>query len=166
MPIYPAGTRQKGSISYLDAGGERAAFSAFFPVIDTDNEVAQSGFWTAFLSAADAITLGNRVKDTYVDETTYVAARPTNGASREVALKIIFRDAASGQTWNSLLPTVDISLITYIQNLGAKDVVNLAGTQVAALITALNNLTPKNPFDPTYAANGTVVDVQVVRGFK
>lgn len=166
MPIYPAGTRAKGSISYLDAGGERAPFSAFLPVITAENEEDQAGFWAAFLAAADAITLGVRVKDTYIDETSYVAARPTNGASREVALKIIFRSAATGQSWNSLLPTVDISLITYIQNLGAKDVVNLAGTQVAALITALNALTPKNPYDATYADNGVVADVQVVRGFK
>lgn len=166
MPVYPPGTRQKGSISYLDAGNERAPFSVFLPVIDEDNAAAQAAFWATFLTAADAITLGNRVKDSYVDETSYVVTRPTNGAAREVALKIILRSAATGQTYNVYLPTLDISLITYIQNYGAKDIVNLAGTQVAALILALNALTPKNPYDETYADNMTVADVQVVRGFK
>lgn len=166
MPIYPPGTRAKASISYLDAGGERAPFSMFAPVITEANLEDQAGFWATVLTAADAITLGNRVSDKYVDETFYNAARPTNGAAREVALKIIFRSAATGQTWLSYLGTLDISVITYISNYGAKDVVNPAGTQVAALIAALNALTPKNPFDATYEDNGTVVGVQVVRGFK
>jgi hypothetical protein len=166
MPLYPPGTRAKASISYLDAGNERSSFSMFVPVITDDNYDAQATAWANFLTASDAITLGARVKDTYLDETIYNVGRPTNGASREVALKLIFRSAATGQTWNSLLPTVDISLITYIQNYGAKDIVNMAGTQVAALVTAANALTPKNPYDATYEDNGTLVDVQVVRGFK
>lgn len=166
MPIYPPGTRQKGSISYLDAGGERAAFSAFLPVITAENLDAQATAWAAVLTAADALTLGNRVRDTYVDDTYYVAARPTNGAAREIALKIIFRSAATGQTWSSLLPTLDVSVITYDPNYGAKDVVLLSGTAVAALVTALNAMPPKNPYDATYADNGVVVGAQVVRGFK
>lgn len=166
MPIYPPGTRQKGSISYLDAGGERAPFSTFLPVITEANLDDQAGFWATFLTAADAITLGNRVNDKYIDDTYYAATRPTNGAAREIALKIIFGSAATGQTWLSYLPTLDVSLVTYISNYGAKDVVNPAGTQVAALIAALNALTPKNPYDIDYADNGTVIGVQVVRGFK
>lgn len=166
MPIYPPGTRAKASIQYIDAGNEPAPFSMFAPVVDADNLDDQATAWSNVLTAADAITLGNRRSDKYIDETFYNVGRPTNGASREIALKIIFRSAATGQTWNSLLPTLDQSLITYIQNYGARDIVNLAGTQVAALITALNAMPPKNPYDLTYADNGVVVDVQVVRGFK
>jgi len=166
MPIYPPGTRMKASISYLDAGNEPAPFSMFVPVITDANIADQATAWANFLTAADAITLGARRSDKYIDETFYAVSRPTNGAAREVALKLIFRSAATGQTWNSLLPTADISLITYIQNYGAKDIVNMAGTQVAALVTAANALTPKNPYDATYEDNGTLVDVQVVRGFK
>jgi len=163
---YPAGTRQKGSISYLDAGGEYGQFSAFFPVITAANEAAQSSAWADVLTAADAITLGVRAKDKYVDETTYVATRPTNGAARELALKIIFRDPSTGQTWDSLLPTLDPSLVTYIPNLGAKDVVDLTGTEVAALIDALNAMPPKNPWNYASAGVCVVADVQVVRGQK
>jgi hypothetical protein len=166
MPVYPAGTRAKASISYLDAGGERGAFSMFAPVITDVNYDAQVAAFATLLSAADAITLGNRINDRYADETYYAVARPTNGAAREIALKIIFRSAATGQTWLSYLPTIDISLITYDPNYGARDVVLLSGTEVAALVAGLNGITPKNPYDPTYADNGTVVGAQVVRGFK
>lgn len=164
MPIYPAGTRQKGSISYLDAGGERGAFHGWFPVITAINEVAQASAWGDVLVAADALALGTRVADIYNDTTTYVASRPTNGAAREIALKIIYRDGTTGQTWDSLLPTLDPSLISYIPNLSARDVVDLTTTEVAAFITALNAMPPKNPYN--YANNGVVVDAQVVRGFK
>jgi len=138
----------------------------FVPVIDAANLEDQAGFWAAFLTQADNMTLGNRRNDKYIDDTYYVVTRPTNGAAREIALKIIFRSAATGQTWNSYLPTLDITKVTYIQNYGAKDIVNMAGTDVAAFVTAINALTPKNPYDPTYADNGVVADVQVVRGFK
>jgi len=166
MPVYPAGTRAKASIGYLDAGGEKASFSMFAPVVDADNLDDQSTAFAALIAACDTLTLGNRYRDVYVDETYYAAARPTNGAAREVALKVIFRSAATGQTWESLLPTLDVALISYDPNYGAKDVVLLSTTAVAALVSALNAMPPKNPYDPAYADNGTVVGVQVVRGFK
>lgn len=165
MPVYPAGTRQSGSISYLDAGGERGSFHGWFPVITAANEAAQSTAWAAVLTAADALTLGNRVRDSYVDDTYYAAARPTNGAAREIALKIIYRDATTGQTWQSLLPTLDPAAITYDANYGARDVVIMQdGALVEALFDALTAMPPKNPFN--YANNGAIVGMQVVRGMK
>lgn len=166
MPVYPAGTRQKAMISYIDAGGEFGTFSMFAPVIDADNLDDQATAWANVLTAADALTEGNRRRDNYIDDTYYPVARPTNGAAREIALKVIFRSAATGQTWESLLPTLDTSLISYDPNYGAKDVVLLSTTAVAALVTALNAMPPKNPYDATYADNGVVVGAQVVRGFK
>lgn len=166
MPILPAGTRQAGSVSYLDAGGERGPFHMWLPVVDDANYTAQDGFWSALLTQLDNMTLGNRIKDSYIDTTTYPVARPTNGAAREIALKIIFRSAATGQTWESVLPTLDVAKVTYDPNYGAKDVVLLTGTDVAALVTALNNITPKNPYDPSYTDNGVVAGMQVIRGQK
>lgn len=166
MGVYPPGTKAKGSISYLDAGGERGSFSVFLPVIDAENLDDQAGFWATLLTAADALTLGNRIKDTYIDETLYNVARPTNGAARELALKCIFRSAATGQTWSSLLPTLDPATVSYIANYGAKDVVNIATGAVATFVTAINALTPKNPYVGAYDDNGTMVGAQVVRGFK
>lgn len=165
MGVYPAGTKQGGSISYLDAGGERGSFHGWFPVITAANEAAQTTAWGNVLSAADTLALGARVRDRYVDDTTYAVARPTNGAARELALKVIYRDATTGQTWESYLPTLDPSQVTYVDNYGAKDVVDIAdGAAVEALVDALNAMPPKNPWN--YANNGTVIGAQVVRGFK
>ena len=112
------------------------------------------------------MALGTRVRDDYVDTTTYAPTRPTNGAAREVALKIIFQSAATGQTWESRLPTLNIGLIDYDPNYGAKDVVDLTTTEIAALVDALNAMPPKNPYVAAYNDNGTVVGMQVVRGQK
>lgn len=165
MPVLAAGTRQKGSVSYLDGGGERGAVKGLWlPVITAANEAAQSTAWGTLLSAMDAVTLGARIRDQYVDLTTYAVVRPTNGAAREIALKLICRDAATGQTNDILIPTLDISLIEYDPNYGAKDVVDLSTTELAALIDALEAMPLKNPYN--YANNMTVVGAQVVRGLK
>lgn len=165
MPTLPAGTRGPASVSYLDAGGERGSAHFWFPVITAANEAAQSTAFATLLGAMDALTLGARVRDQYVDETTYAAARPTNGAARELALKIIFRDATTGQTWDSLIPTLDPAAVTYDPNYGARDVVLMQdGALVEALFDALTAMPPKNPY--AYANNGTVVGMQVVRGNK
>lgn len=164
MPVLAAGTRQLASASYLDAGGERGSWKLYGAVINAANEAAQSTAWAAVLTAADALCLGVRVRDQYVDLTTYAGARPTNGAAREIALKLIARDAATGQTWNSYLPTLNIGLIDYDPNYGARDVVLLSTTEVAALVSALNGFPLKNPYN--YANNCTIVGAQVVRGFK
>lgn len=167
MGVYPAGTRAKASASYLDAGGERGPFSMFAPVITAENLDDQATAWGELLTAMDAVVLGARVRDTYTDESTYAAARPTNGAARELALKIIFRSAATGQTWESLLPTLNPAKTSYISNYGGKDIVSMtAPTEIATLVTKLNAVTPKNPYDPDYADNGTVVGLQVIRGNK
>lgn len=165
MPVLGAGTRQKGSISYLDAGNERGAVSFWLPVITAANEAAQSTAWGDLLTALDAVTLGARVRDAYVDETTYAAAVPTNGAAREVALQLIARDATTGQTTRYNIPTLDISLIDYSSNYGAKDVVLLdTPTQMVDLLDALAAMPLKNPYN--YANNMVVVGARVVRGLK
>jgi len=166
MGVYPAGTRQKASMSYLDAGGERSSFSMFAPVITPENAEDQAALFATLLTTSQALVLGARIKDTYVDQTTYAVARPTNGAAREVALKIIFRSAATGQTWESYLPTLNIGLISYDPNYGAKDVVLMTTTAVANFKAALDAMPPKNPYVAAYDDNGVTVGMQVVRGFK
>lgn len=166
LGLYPAGTSQRGSITAIDAGGEKGSITpAFFlPVITAANEVAQAAAWGTVLTAWDALFLGARSRDEYNDVTTYAVLRPTNGAAREIALKLIARDATTGQTVDYYCPTVDLSLISYDANYGAKDVVDLTTTEVDAFITALNAMPLKNPFN--YANNMTIVGAQVVRGQK
>jgi len=165
MPQLPAGTRQSGSVSYLDAGGEKGSVAFWFPVITAANEAAQSTAFAAVLAALDAVTLGARVRDDYVDTTTYAAGVPTNGAARELALQIIARDATTGQTVRYNIPTLDPAAVTYVSNYGAKDVVQIEdGAGVEALVDALNAMPLKNPY--AYANNMTVVGARVVRGLK
>jgi len=164
MAVLAAGTRQQGTWSYVDAGAQRNSGRMWLPVITAANQVAQSGFWTALLAALDGLSLSVRVRDKYVDDTTYPNVPPTNGAANEVALKMIFRNSTTGQTWESYLPGLDVSKISYDTNYGAKNVVLMTGTEVVALIDALADITPKNPYD--YTLNGTLVGLQVVRGFK
>jgi len=162
MGVYPAGTFQKGSIGAIDAGGEKASVSFFLPVITAGNEVAQAALWTTLLDAWDDLFLGARYRDVYNDTTTYAVARPTNGAAREISLKLIARDAATGQSVDYYCPTVDISLIQYVDNYGAKDVVDITTAEVAAFIDAVNAMPLKNPW--AYGNNMSVVGAQVVKG--
>lgn len=164
MPIYPAGTSQQGSISGVDAGGEPFSTSLFLPVITAANEVAQAALWDTLLGAWDALFLGARTRDRYTDTTSYAVARPTNGATRELSLKIIARDGTTGQTVNYYFPTVDPALIAYVPNLGARDIVDVSTAEVDAFIDALNAMPLKNPYN--YANNMAVAGVQVVRGLR
>lgn len=161
---YPAGTKQKGIISVIDAGGEKASVSFFLTILNAANAAAQSTKWDTLMTKYDALFLGTRYSDTYLDKTTYAAARPTNGAAREVSLKLIARDATTGQTVNYYCPAVDLSLIEYIPNYGAKDVVDLTTTELAEFITALEDLGLKDPY--AYANAMTIVGAQVVKGQK
>lgn len=164
MGAFPAGTTQKGSIGALDAGGEKGSVSFWLPVITAANEVAQAAAWATVLTAWDALFLGARYQDVYNDKTTYAVVRPTNGAAREISLKLIVRDATTGQTWDYYCPTLDQTLISYDPNYGAKDVVDLTTTELAAFIAALEAMPLKNPY--SYANSMVVIGAQVVRGQK
>jgi len=164
MGSLPAGTSQGAGISGIDAGGEPFSTKIFAAVITAGNAAAQTAAWDLVLETWDDLFLGARTKDYYVDDTTYAVARPTNGAAREVALKIVARDVTTGQTWDYYFPTVDLSLITYIPDYGARDVVDVSTAEVDAFIDALNALPMKNPYN--YANNMVVAGVTVTRGNK
>jgi len=167
MPSLPAGTYQTASASYLDAGNELGNTSGMYgTVITAANQVAQAAAWATLLSAMDALALGNRRADNYGDKTTYAVTAPANGAAREVALQAIFQDDVTGSKWRGIVvPTLDISLITYVNNAGAKDAVIMddAGL-VAALVTALEAFPVRNPFAQGNAVS--VIGMKVVRGQK
>lgn len=164
MPTLPAGSYQGASVSYLDAGGERGTIHVFGTVLTAANYDAQQTAWSAVLTALDALALGARIEDTYGDTTRYSVARPTNGAAREVSLQVWFQGQTTGSRFSANLPTVDLSLIEYIDNLGAKDAVDPSTTEVAALTAALEAFPVRNPF--SQAETVLVVGYKVVRGQK
>jgi len=161
---YPAGTKQKGSIGAIDAGGEKASVAFFLTLLSAANIVAQTAAWATLMTAWDALFLGARYRDEYADLTEYAVARPTNGAAREISLKLIARDSTTGQTVNYYCPTLDISKISYDPNYGAKDVVDLTTTELSDFIDALEGVGLKNPY--AYGNAMTIVGAQVVKGQK
>ncbi len=133
-------------------------------ILTTGNIVAQTAAWADVLTALDALALGARILDTYNDESRYNVGVPTNGAAREIALQVIFKDATTGQTFLANLPTLDISLIEYVDNVGARDAVDPTTTELAALTTALEAFPVVNPTAQANAVN--VIGYKVVRGNK
>jgi hypothetical protein len=115
------------------------------------------------VNAADALTLGARTKTTYISETTVATTQPTNGAAREIKLLIQYQvtsGANTGARWNCTLPTLDTTLVDYVININAKDVVDPSvGTELLAFIAAFEAFA----VDP---ANGTgtveVVGLRIV----
>lgn len=163
--MLPAGTYQNASASYLDAGSERGNMKVWGKVITAANEVAQAAAWAVVLGAIDDLSLGNRIRDTYNDTTTYAALAPTNGAAREVALQFIFYDATTGQKWpQTVVPCLNIALIDYVDNVSAKDAVDMSSTEVAALVVAMQAFPVVNPY--AQANTVTVIGAKVVRGQK
>lgn len=165
MASLPAGSYQPFSAAYKDAGGENGNVSGYGKLISAANHDAQVTAWAAALAAIDALSLGARVVDRYDDETRYNVARPTNGAAREIALNATFKDATTGQQWTAtVVPCLDISLITYVDNVNAKDAVDPSTTEVAALTAALEAFPVVNPEHPTNVVN--IIGYRVVRGQK
>ena len=164
MATLPAGSYQDASASYLDAGGERGSFHIFAKTLTAANFDAQTAAWGNVLAALDALALGARIEDVYNDRSRYGVARPTNGAAREVALQVWFQDGVAGSRWSASLPTLDVSLIEYIDNLSAKDAVDPTTAELAALTAALEAFPVVNPLNQAHAV--TVVGYKVVRGQK
>lgn len=124
MPLPPGGY-QPASISYLDAGNEIGTMRFFGGSLTAGNIVAKTALWATLLTAADALALGNRVKDQYNDESRYAVSQPTNGAAREVKLLVQFKDATTGEKMTTSLPTLDPALPDYVINVNARDVILL-----------------------------------------
>lgn len=159
----PIGTYQIASASYLDAGNEIGNASFYGKVVTAGNEAAQAATWATLLGAMDALSLGARKRDTYNDKTTYDVVPPTNGAARELALRVRFHDTTNGQQWlSTVVPCLDNTLVTYLP--GGADIIDLTTTEVAALITALDAFPVVNPY--AQANTVEVLAVYAVRGQK
>lgn len=157
------GTRAKGTISFRDAGNEIGRFSCTGPDLAAGTIAANEALWATLVAAAAALTLGAITKQQYSNEVTAATTQPTNGAAREIKLLVQYQvstGANAGARWTCSLPTLDTTLVSYVININAKDVVNPAvGTELLAFIAAFEAFA----VDP---ANGTgevvVVGLKVV----
>lgn len=163
MAYFPAGNYQPATLGMVDAGNERASIRVWGKVLTAANHDAQVTLWGNLKTALTALILGNLVYSQYDDKITYVKIVPTNGAAREIALQILAINAGNGQSYRFNLPCLNIALITYVDNIGAKDAVDPTTDELVALTTAFQAFA----VDPR--ASSTLLTVQgykVVRGIK
>lgn len=163
MAYLPAGNYQPATLGFIDAGNERGTIRVWGKVITAANHDAQVTLWGNLKTALAALALGNLVYAQYDEKITYVVTVPTNGAAREVALQIIAQNAATGVIYRFNLPTLNIGLISYVDNIGAKDAVDPTTTEVAALTTAFEAFAVDPRASTTLLA---VRGYKVVRGLK
>jgi len=162
MGLAP-GTQNKASISLRDAGNEIGTFSCVGADITAANRDAQDAKFQDLVDAVAALTLGAITKTSYISQVTQATTQPTNGATRELKLLVQYQvtsGANAGARWNCTVPTLDVSKISYVININAKDVVDPSvGTELLAFIDAFEAFA----VDP---ANGTgtvaVVGLKVV----
>jgi len=162
MGLAP-GTQNKASISIRDAGNEIGRFSCIGADITAANRDAQNTLFQTLVTAVAALTLGAITKTDYISQVTVATTQPTDGAARELKLLIQYQvssGANTGARWNCTLPCLDATLVSYVQNINAKDVVDpTVGTELLAFIDAFEAFA----VDP---ANGTgsviVVGLKVV----
>lgn len=162
MGLAP-GTQNKASISIRDAGNEIGRFSCIGADITAANRDAQDTLFQALVTAVAALTLGAITKTDYISQVTVGTTQPTDGAARELKLLVQYQvtsGANAGARWNSSLPCIDTSLVSYVINVNARDVVDPStGTELLAFIDAFEDFA----VDP---ANGTgtvaVVGLKIV----
>jgi len=163
MAYFPAGNYQPATLGLIDAGNERGTFRCWGKVLTAANHDAQVTLWGNLKTALTALVLGNLTYSQYDEKITYVVTTPTNGAAREVSLQVIGQNAGTGVIYRFNLPTLDISLISYINNIGAKDAVDPTVDPLPALTTAFEAFA----VDPRAATTLLVVrGYKVVRGLK
>lgn len=165
LSIMPSGVASEGlaSLSLLDAGNERGTFKVFGVPLTAANFVAKEALWSTLVDAAMALVLGAKIKTQYGNITNFIAAVPTNGAAREIALTVRYIDTTTGQKFTAKLPTLDPTIPDYLVNASVKDAVLLSSpTEIVDFITAFNAFAI-NP----YNGNATAVyGISVSRGGK
>jgi len=162
MGLAP-GTRAKGSISIRDAGNEIGRFSCTGPDLAAGTIAANEALWATLVSAVGALTLGAVQKQQYSNEVTIATTQPTDGAAREIKLLVQYQvtsGANTGARWNTTVPCLDTTKVSYVINVNAKDVVDpTVGEELLVFIDAFEAFA----VDP---ANGTgtvgIVGLKVV----
>lgn len=166
MASRPFGLYGDFSAAWLDAGNEIGTLRGTARVVtgtDEDSNLAtQVGLFDAFMSAANALALGDLVRQQYVNEQVSAATQPTNGANRETKLLTQYQNVLTGKRFTLTLPTLNPLLPVYVQNINAKDVVQVnTPSQITAWISAFEAFVvdPSIPWDGTEYATDPTIEV-------
>lgn len=135
MPINP---QHSGSFTFLDYSEEKSTMSFFFGPITA---LTIADFLTEFgdlRTATDAITIGTLIQDSWTGDTTkYNNIAPSDvDAQRERKFLVTYEDSTTFALYRVEIPTADFTG----RLVAGTDDVNLANTQVAAWITAYEQL--------------------------
>lgn len=151
------------SLSLRDAGNEPSTMKVFGVVITAANLVAKTALWATLVDTSMALVLGAKTQTNYGVQVNFDWDQPTNGAAREIALRVRYKDNTTGARFTTKLATIDPTIPDYIVNEDARDVITLATpASIAAFIAAFNAFVV-NPF----TGNACIVTgLRVTRGGK
>jgi hypothetical protein len=126
-------------ISGIDAGNEAWSFSIYGAVLDDANWVAQQALWATLITKVTALQLGAKKTTAYGNETHYAYSQPTNGAAREISLRISAKDNTTQERFSYQIPAINPATPVYVLNVDARDVVRTdTPTAITDMITAFN----------------------------
>lgn len=164
MPTMPNGTYQPAGLGFVDAGNEKCSVHLWGKVLTAANFDDQVALWATLSSKIAALVLGGVTRAFYANEVTHSPALPTNGAAREIALRVTYQDDTTGEEYQAYIPTLDPSIPDYVDNVSARDAIVMSTpTAVTDLIAAWEAFAV-NPLHP--ANTITVIGLKVVRGGK
>jgi hypothetical protein len=151
-------------IQYRDYSGETKSIRLYSGELTA---LTLPGFLTQFgtlQAALDAVTLGQRAKISWGEESVVSNARATaKDAQTETEMLVRVLGATSETPWSFRIPTVDYTAFNYAEPpAGDQVIISGAGATAAttALVAALEALC-KMPDDPSEAI--TVIGMNVVR---
>lgn len=164
------GTYHPSSITFWDKSKELSSLRVFGRVVtatyvdpDVVNFTAQSVAWAALVSASMALAIGLIQKQNWVNE-VIVNANPAVGdidqlATRETKLLIQAIDTTTQKRLTATLPTLDLSLVTYLPQAGDFVAITTgqgASMEVTDFVTAYQN----------YAVNPETNNMLTIVGLK
>jgi len=128
-------TTHYNTMSYLDKTGEVSGFTVFNDAITAVSLPGYLANLTDFRAKTEALLLGTNIRNAWVgDADANAAVLPaSNYAQRENKLRVIYVGLITGKDYELTLPTIDLSLLTFIP--GGKDYIQISGAGVNAAIT-------------------------------
>jgi hypothetical protein len=158
---FKAGARQENlmptlhynTMTYVDKTNEVSSVTIYNDAITA---ASLPGYLTqlgALRTATDAITLGGRVRGTWVgdaDETLVDPSTLPNQAQRENKLLVVYENATTNKRFQLTIPTLDLSIVTFVP--GGKDAILMTTPEIAAWITAFEAIASP-PDDPAAGVN-------------
>ncbi|HZZ99080.1 MAG TPA: hypothetical protein VFG51_04045 [Candidatus Saccharimonadia bacterium] len=150
-------------LSGIDAGNEAWSFSVYGTVLTAGNMAAKEALFATLVDAAMALVLGAKKTTYYGNEVHFAYTQPTNGAAREIALRVSAKDATTQERFSYRLPTIDPTIPEYIENVDAKDAIKVdAPSTVVDFVTAFEAFA----VSPVTGNPLGVYGLRVVRGLK